>query len=498
MISDSRPVSLLIVEDEALVAADLKGKLERNGYTVVGIAVRGREALEMARRNQPQLVLMDIQLAGCRDGIQTAAAIQKDHAIPVVYLTAYSDPATLSRAKLTQPFGYILKPFEERELVTQIELALTRHRTEKQLRDSAERYRNIFKNNHAVLLLIDPRDGRIVDANPAACAFYGYRIEQLSRMKIGQINILAPDQIAAEMRAAQSSQRCHFYFQHRLADGRVREVEVFCGPVTYEERQLLYSIVHDITDRKRAEKALQQLNATLEEKVAERTRLAERRARQLKALAEELEFAEERERLRIAHLLHDDVQQILASARLRLQMLDPERSSGTDMERVGTLLDEAMATMRCLSHDLSSDVRRHAALEESLQRLAKRMNQQHDLVVDLKIDITRAVTDELLKVFVLRTVGELLFNVVKHAGIKAAAVQLTTSEDWLSIRVADGGKGFDPNILEAVGAHTGIGLLSLRQRARNMGGDMIIESTPEKGSRIHLTLPLTLDAIDKD
>jgi PAS domain S-box-containing protein len=491
MTSDDRPVTLLIVEDEALVAADLKAKLERSGYTVVGTAVRGREALEMARRCQPELVLMDIRLAGCRDGIQTAAAIQKDVAVPVVYLTAYSDPATLSRAKLTQPFGYILKPFEVRDLVTQIELALTRHRIEKQLRESAERYRNIFKNNHAVLLLIDPRDGRIVDANPAACAFYGYRYEQLSRMQIAQINILTPDQIADEMRAAQSSQRCHFYFQHRLADGRIRDVEVFCGPVTYGERQLLYSIVHDITDRKRAEKALHQLNATLEEKVAERTRLAERRARQLKALAEELECAEERERQRIAHLLHDDVQQILASARLRLQLIDPKRPCDTVVTQVVSLLDEAAATMRYLSHDLSSDALRHAELEKGLQRLASRMNQQHDLVVDLEINLPREVTDELLKVFVLRTVGELLFNVVKHAGIKAAAVQLTTSENRLSIRVNDGGKGFNPNILEDAGTDTGIGLLSLRRRARYMGGDLMIESVPGKGSQFHLTLPLT-------
>jgi PAS domain S-box-containing protein len=129
---------ILIVEDETIVAADLEIKLKQLGYEVAGIASQGREAVEMAMRRKPQLVLMDIQLEGSMDGIETAREINSRHDVPIVYLTAHSDPATLSRAKLSGPFGYILKPFDERELVTQIELAFYKHQTDKQLHDQRE------------------------------------------------------------------------------------------------------------------------------------------------------------------------------------------------------------------------------------------------------------------------------------------------------------------------------------------------------------------------
>ena len=129
--------TILIVEDEAIVAADLAGKLGRLGYEVAGTAAQGEEAVALACRLRPHLVLMDIWLKGPMDGIEAADAIRRQHDVPVVYLTAHSDPATLARAKLTGPFGYILKPFEERELATQIEMAIYRHQADRQLRHSA-------------------------------------------------------------------------------------------------------------------------------------------------------------------------------------------------------------------------------------------------------------------------------------------------------------------------------------------------------------------------
>lgn len=133
-----RKIAILIVEDEAIVAADLEMKLTRIGYAVAGIASQGRKAVDMAMRRKPQLVLMDIQLKGSMDGIETAEAITSQYDVPIVYLTAHSDPATFSRAKLSGPLGYILKPFDERELVIQIELAVYKHQTERQLQDQRE------------------------------------------------------------------------------------------------------------------------------------------------------------------------------------------------------------------------------------------------------------------------------------------------------------------------------------------------------------------------
>lgn len=127
---------------------------------------------------------------------------------------------------------------------------------EKALRASEERYRSVFQNNYAIMVLIDADDGRIVDANPAAARFYGWSRGQLQQMNISQINALSPEELRLEMRRAREALQHHFHFRHRRFDGAVREVEVFSSPLVIGNRTLLFSIIHDITDRKTAEAAL--------------------------------------------------------------------------------------------------------------------------------------------------------------------------------------------------------------------------------------------------
>ena len=122
---------ILVVEDEKIIALDLKRRLEKFGYLVVGLASRADEAVELAGNERPDLVLMDIRLKGDMDGIEAAKEINERFNIPVIYLTAHSDDETLKRAKQTDPYGYILKPFEEDDLRTTIELALHRSKMEK-------------------------------------------------------------------------------------------------------------------------------------------------------------------------------------------------------------------------------------------------------------------------------------------------------------------------------------------------------------------------------
>src|SRR5918997_5561316 len=124
---------LLVVEDEGIVARDLQNKLQRLGYTVPAIASSGEEAIRQAEKHRPDLVLMYIVLKGQMDGIEAAALIWERCGVPAVYLTAYGDDATLQRAKVTRPYGYVLKPFSERELRINIEVALYRSQMERKL-----------------------------------------------------------------------------------------------------------------------------------------------------------------------------------------------------------------------------------------------------------------------------------------------------------------------------------------------------------------------------
>jgi len=127
-----------------------------------------------------------------------------------------------------------------------------RRRTAHALEEQAALYRQMFENNTAVKLLIDAADGTIVDANPAAGEFYGYPLSRLRGLRIQQINTLSPQEVEAAMEAAERSHQRHFLFRHRLADGSVRDVEVFSGPVRVEGHEYLHSIIHDVTVRKRA------------------------------------------------------------------------------------------------------------------------------------------------------------------------------------------------------------------------------------------------------
>lgn len=121
---------VLIVEDEGLVAADLHLRLQRLGYDPVGIADTAEQAVALAHQLHPQLVLMDIHLAGGSDGTAAATQIQQSLNIPVVFLTAYADASTLERASLCGPFGYVIKPFEECALAATLQMALARHQAE--------------------------------------------------------------------------------------------------------------------------------------------------------------------------------------------------------------------------------------------------------------------------------------------------------------------------------------------------------------------------------
>jgi len=135
---------------------------------------------------------------------------------------------------------------------------------EEELHESEERYRGLFENNHAIMLLIDPDNGAIVDANDAASTYYGWSIEELKMRRIDEINTLKREEVFAEMQLALSEKRNYFLFRHRLADGTIRDVEVYSGPIPLKGKRLLYSIVHDITERKKADQQVKERIKELE------------------------------------------------------------------------------------------------------------------------------------------------------------------------------------------------------------------------------------------
>ncbi|MBW4421392.1 MAG: response regulator [Myxacorys californica WJT36-NPBG1] len=135
--------TVLIVEDESIIALDIQISLQTAGYEVAAIATSATEALEAVATLNPDIVLMDIRIRGDRDGVETAEQIRAEFQVPVVYLTAHADENTLRRAKISEPFGYILKPFEDRELITTIEIALSRHQAEAAIQAALKREKEL-------------------------------------------------------------------------------------------------------------------------------------------------------------------------------------------------------------------------------------------------------------------------------------------------------------------------------------------------------------------
>lgn len=248
-------------------------------------------------------------------------------------------------------------------------------------------------------------------------------------------------------------------------------------------------VAREITEEKANREKLENLTATLEDRVAERTELAESRADQLRALALELFEAEERERKRLSDLLHEDLQQLLAGARMQLQAAR-RHAPHPSLDIVEQLLEESMLKSRRLSHELSPTVLRHSEIASALRWLADQMDDQFGLSVALTVDDDGIEADESLKVFLFRAVQELLFNVVKHAETTNARVTMHRDGEAVVTTVSDDGRGFDTRTVDGSIGNGGLGIVSLRERASAIGGTLDVASTPGRGSRFTLRVPL--------
>jgi len=257
---------ILIVEDEGIIAMDIRRQLEDFGYDVVATAFSGGQAITLAEEHNPNLVLMDIVLKGDMDGISAAHAISESLHIPVIFLTAYSDPATLRRAQATGAYGYLIKPFRPDELHASIEVALYKHQLEQKLKDSEQWF---AKTLHCIsdAVIATDGEGNIRFMNPVAETATGLRLEQAKGTGVEQLMTLLNENNRSIIenpvpQTLKSRQVTSMGGATLLVSqsGREFPVEDGAAPILDEDGSLLGAVMvfRDISERRRMEKLLRE------------------------------------------------------------------------------------------------------------------------------------------------------------------------------------------------------------------------------------------------
>ena len=391
------------------------------------------------------------------------------------------------------------RPFvipEEQNLVNGVAEALStwleHNQAEEALRQSEEKYRRIVETATEGIVMVDA-DARVVFANDRWSEIFGYSLEEARHMT--HFDMVFPED-RAQMRERWESRKRgvkeSYEFRFRRKDGSPVWILIGVAPMFDPEGGFLGTLVMaaDITERKHAEEALRELNATLESRVARRTAEAEHRARQLQKLTLDLSEAEDRERKRLAEILHDDLQQILAAAKFHLGLVSnrckEDKALQETTEQVKRLLVEAIGKSRSLSRELSPPGLAQSDLRETFEWLASQVQAKHGLTVHVDVRDQVELQSEPLKALLYKAAQEMLFNVVKHAQVREARLRLRRRRGNICLAVSDKGRGFDP---QGLGSSAGSGLLSIRERVNLLGGHMKARSVKGKGSTFLIVVP---------
>lgn len=383
---------------------------------------------------------------------------------------------------------------------------------EEELRQSEARYVALFNNSHTTMLIIDPKDGAIIDANPAASQFYGWPREKLLGMSVTDINTLTPDEIHSEMEAARLAERGCFRFRHRLADGSVRDVEVFSGPIQIGGNDFLYSIVHDITTRARLEDELAHHRQHLEQTVEQRTQ----ELTQAKAQAESANVAKSAFLANMSHEIRTPMNAILGITHL-LAKDNPTPLQSDRLRKVGTAAQHLLSVINDIL-DLSKIEAGRLQLENTDFMLTDIIDHVGALIGEtarnkgLRIEIDEGNVPNWLngdptrlRQAILNFAGNAVkFTEQGTVQLRARLVEEDSAGLLVRFEVSDTGIGILPeklpqlfNIFEQADVSTtrkhggtGLGLAITRRLATLMSGDVGVYSQLGKGSTFWFTARL--------
>lgn len=523
-------VRVLLVEDSLSDARLVQEHLDLAGFERFEVThvERLEEALARLRAEPFDVVLLDLSLPDST-GIDTFRRVQREAPhIPLVVLTGISDEMLGIEAVRNGIQDYLIKgQSDERQIARAIRYAIERKLAEVSLKQAqavserrAAELQAVFEALQEPLVVFDAA-GTPTKANATAISAYGvdptgidlqsyaklpwqFMMRRLDGRPVAHADLPSRRALRGETVRGEP-----YIFTN--AQGKEAIFEVSAAPLwTGGKVAAVAAVWHDTTERQRTEDALReseerhrQLSEELECKVEERTvdlrrlnQTLEQRSAQLRKLAAELTHAEERERRRLAQAIHDHLQQLLVGAKLCTDTLRRRGRTKAVQEvvrQLGEYVSESIDVSRSLTFELSPPVLYDFGLARALAWLGRWMEAKQGLTVEVQADEQAEPGSEDVKVLLFQAVRELLLNVVKHAQVKTAEVQMRRfKRDLVQIVIRDKGIGFDPSKCRGDDiSRDGFGLFSIRGRLDLLGGQMEIDSAPGRGSCITLLAPLS-------
>ena len=528
---------ILIVEDESIVAFNIQNRLKGLGYAVVAVSPSGEAAIQLAAQHHPDLVLMDIRLKGSIDGIEAAAQIRSRFQIPVVYLTAYTDEETLNRAKLTQPYGYILKPFESRDLCTTIEVALYNYQMEQQRRERERWLATTLKSIGDAVITTDSQ-GLVTFMNPVAEALTCWKQEEVLGSNLSQvfqtINEITREVVESPVALALREGATVGLENHTLLitkDGTEIPIDDSAAPIRNEDGSIIGAVLvfHDVTEQQQIKAILQKTNEELAERVAESITQLKTVNEQLRAeidrrqqLESEMLLALEKERelnelkSRIVATISHEYRTPLTTILSSTELLEQYGSNWTE-DRKRKHFQRIQASVKYLT-DLVNDVLfineaevgslkfepAPLNIEQVTRELVEEFQLEdagkHIITLECQEASTNALLDKNLLQSMLRN---LLSNAIQYSPEGSQVrLELIFEESKVIFRISDQGIGIPSSdqvqLFNAffrgsnVGTipGVGLGLVIVKETVDLHRGEIVVNSQVGVGTTFTVTLPL--------
>lgn len=414
--------NILIVEDELIVAKDIQNRLTKFGYGVVAVVSSGSDAVKKAVENNPDLVLMDIRLKGDIDGIEAAKIIYKDLNIPIVYLTANADDRTLERAKATEPFGYILKPFKEKELKTTIEITLTKHQIEKKLKQSEQWLSTVLKSIGDAVITSDA-GGAVTFMNPVAESLTGWKHEEAYGKDATEIFNITHEVTGQKIdspviQALQKGTTIGIAEETILVtkNGNAIPIDDSAAPIRDDKGNITGAVLvfRDITERKQA-KEVRQKQIEQERLVAQLEKLNQLKDDFLSTVSHELRTPIANMKMAIQML---SVSNNAERSRRYLEILQAECTRETEL--INDLLDLQRLESASYPMLLTEAISLNEWLPKVIEPFSNRSEQRQQILqVDFSPNLLPLVSD---RASLERIIAELLNNACKYTSAQGKIV----------------------------------------------------------------------------